>query len=142
MPIDFFRGDGGYGESGYGGYSRRRVSSPPQYFVSYPAGYGTGNYGQGIYGVGGPYESTGTTYGQGGFGQGGFGGSANIGNLYGNVDGTNRVFVTRCIAKRMRVWLNGVGQTLNFDVSVGPESIVFLRTIPQPGDSILIQAWL
>lgn len=127
MPIDYFRGQGGYGEGGYGGYSRRRVSSPPQYFVSYPAGYGIGDYGVGEYGVG-PLESTGT--------------GGNIGNLFGNVDGVNRVFLTRCIARRMRVSLNGIWQTLNFDVSVGPESIVFLGTIPQPGDSILVQAWL
>lgn len=142
MPIDYFRGQGGFGEGPYGGLHRHRVASAPQYFVSYPAAYGVGNYGAGGYGIGGPFESTGTTYGQGPYGAGGYGGGDNIGNLYGNVDGQNKVFTIRNVAKRMRVFLNGLAQTINYDVAVGPEVVVFLKTIPQPGDIILVQAWL
>lgn len=142
MPIDYFRGDGPYGAGGYGGYSRRKIASGPQYFVSYPAGYGIGGYGIGEYGVG-PLEPTGNGYGVPLYGTGGYGGGdGSIGNLYGPVDGVNRTFVTRCIAKRMRVWLNGVFQTQNLDVGVGPGSIVFLKIAPEEGSIIVAQAWL
>ncbi len=142
MSIDYFRGQGGYGESGYGGYSRRRTDSAPQYFVSYPAGYGVGGYGEGGYGIGGPFESTEPGYGVLNYGIGPYGTSNQVGNLYGSVDGINKIFLTRVVAKRIRVFLNGVAQTQNYDIAVGPEVVVFLKIAPPPDSIILVQAWL
>lgn len=41
MPIDYFRGQGLYGEYLYGGYYHHMVDSPPQYFASPSAAFPT-----------------------------------------------------------------------------------------------------
>lgn len=61
------------------------------------------------------------------------------GTLIGNVNGVNNTFIFQVYCHRARVFRNGVLQTQNVDVGVGPTAIKFSPgSIPQLGDIVTI----
>lgn len=63
--------------------------------------------------------------------------------IFGVMDGVNPLFTWQVAIRRGDVMRNGLRQTLNVDVCVGPTSMKFLPgSIPQPGDVITMWGWV
>ena len=63
--------------------------------------------------------------------------------IFGVMDGVNRIFTWGVVLRRADVFRNGVLQTLNVDVCVGPTSMTFLPgSEPQPGDILTMRGWV
>lgn len=81
-------------------------------------------------------------YGMGGYNEGPYGFVVLDSTILGPVDGINKIFTISAYARRMRVFWNGVLQTQNYDVAVGGNSILFLRSTPNVGDTVTAEVWV
>ncbi len=63
--------------------------------------------------------------------------------LFGTLDGVNDTFYTQVNFRRAQVWRNGQAMTQNFDCAVGVNAVKFFGAqVPQPGDFLLLAAWI
>lgn len=64
------------------------------------------------------------------------------GTLQGVVDGVNRTFTLSVFLHRARVYVNGVGQTLNVDCQCGPYCVIFMpQSTPAAGSIVTVEGW-